>query len=277
MQTQEQLFRARTAALRADVQGMEESIQGLQAQLEAYDNMLINRRNQLTLLNEELNHTRALVSEGYAPRNRQLELERMVAESNAAIAELVGNSSRARRSIAELRQRIIARQQEYRKEVEGQLADVTREVESDAEKYVATKADLDRLEIRAPASGQVIGLVIQTVGGVIQPGQKLMDIVPLDAPLLLEARIPPNLIDKVHAGLPTDIRFSAFAHSPQLVVPGKVESISGDLLTDPQNPQISYYLARVSVTPEGRKILGQRQLQPGMPPKSSSRPASARC
>ncbi|MGD9550259.1 MAG: HlyD family secretion protein, partial [Burkholderiaceae bacterium] len=73
------------------------------------------------------------------------------------------------------------------------------------------------------------------------------------------------LIDKVHAGLPTDIRFSAFAHSPQLVVPGKVESISGDLLTDPQNPQISYYLARVSVTPEGRKILGQRQLQPGMP------------
>jgi type I secretion membrane fusion protein, HlyD family len=265
MQTQEQLFRARTAALRADVQGMEESIQGLQAQLEAYDNMLINRRNQLTLLNEELNHTRALVSEGYAPRNRQLELERMVAESNAAIAELVGNSSRARRSIAELRQRIIARQQEYRKEVEGQLADVTREVESDAEKYVAAKADLDRLEIRAPASGQVIGLVIQTVGGVIQPGQKLMDIVPLDAPLLLEARIAPNLIDKVHAGLPTDIRFSAFAHSPQLVVPGKVESISGDLLTDPQNPQISYYLARVSVTPEGRKILGPRQLQPGMP------------
>lgn len=265
MQTQEQLFRARTAALRADVQGMEESIQGLQAQLEAYDNMLINRRNQLTLLNEELNHTRTLVSEGYAPRNRQLELERMVADSNAAIAELVGNSSRARRSIAELRQRIIARQQEYRKEVEGQLADVTREVESDAEKYVATKADLDRLEIRAPASGQVIGLVIQTVGGVIQPGQKLMDIVPLDAPLLLEARIAPNLIDKVHAGLPTDIRFSAFARSPQLVVPGKVESISGDLLTDPQNPQIAYYLARVSVTPEGRKILGQRQLQPGMP------------
>jgi protease secretion system membrane fusion protein len=89
--------------------------------------------------------------------------------------------------------------------------------------------------------------------------------VPEGQDLLLEARIPPNVIDKVAAGLPADIRFSAFAHSPQLVVSGKVVSISGDLLTDPQNPQASYYLARVGVTPEGMKTLGKRQMHPGMP------------
>jgi protease secretion system membrane fusion protein len=84
----------------------------------------------------------------------------------------------------------------------------------------------------------------------------------LDEPLLLETRIEPQLIDKVKTGLMTDVRFSSFAHSPQLVVQGEVVSISKDLLTD-QNG-IGYYLARVRITPEGVKTLGTRQLQPGM-------------
>ena len=266
MLTQEHLFQSRRAALRSDLQGIEEGIQGQEALLVAYEAMAANRKNQLALLTEELNNTRALVKEGYVPRNRQLELERMVAESNTAIAELLGNSTRARRLIAEMRQRAMSRQQEDRKEVEAQLADVTREVQSDAERIVSVREDLARTEIKAPAAGQVVGLAVQTVGGVIQPGQKIMDVVPGDAPLLLEARIPPHLIDKVHAGLPVDIRFSTFAHSPQLVVEGKVNSVSGDLLSE-QGPAgiITYYLARVEVTPEGRKALGNRQLQPGMP------------
>ena len=74
----------------------------------------------------------------------------------------------------------------------------------------------------------------------------------------------PHLIDRVHTDLPVDVRFSSFAHSPQLVVGGKVVSISADLLTEPQT-NVSYYLARVQVTPEGLKHLGKRQLQPGMP------------
>lgn len=266
MDTQEQLFRSRRASLRADLDGIEESIRGQQGQLQAYEAMLGSRRSQLALLQDELKNTRELVQEGYAPRNRQLELERMVAETQASIADLLGNTTRAQRAIGELRQRALGRQQEYRKEVEKDQADVTREVQSDAEKFVSVKADLERTEIRSPASGQVVGLAAQTVGGVVQPGQKLMDVVPADEPLLLEARIEPHLIDKVHAGLPTDVRFTAFAHSPQLVVQGEVQSISHDLLTEQQGGMmVSYYLARVKVTPEGMKTLGARQLQPGMP------------
>jgi membrane fusion protein, protease secretion system len=263
MQTQEQLFQARRSALRADLQGMEESIQGQQALLQAYSGMLANRRNQMSLVNEELSHTRELVKEGYAPRNRQLELERMVAEANSSITELLGNMTRGQRAVAELRQKLIARQQEYRKEVETQLADVTREVQSDEGKFHALADDLSRIEIKSPASGQVVGLAVQTVGGVIQPGQKLMDIVPENELLLVETKVAPNLIDRVHAGLPVDIRFTSFANSPQLVVDGTVVSISGDLLTE-QNGSM-YYLSRVSVTPEGYKKLGKRVLQPGMP------------
>ena len=265
MQTQSQLLLTRRNSLRATLQGIEESIQSPQGLLTTYEGMLSQRRNQLALIQEELKNTRSLVAEGYAPRNRQLELERQVAEVNTSIVELNGNTLRAQRAIAELRQQAQVRRQEYRKEVETDLANVLREVQSDAEKLAAVKNDLERTEIRSPATGQVIGLAVQTIGGVIQPGQKLMDIVPEDAALLLEARIDPHFIDRVHAGLKTDVRFNAFAHTPQLVVEGEVTSLSNDLLTEQVGSgQVSYYLARVKVTPEGIKKLGTHRLQPGM-------------
>jgi protease secretion system membrane fusion protein len=131
----------------------------------------------------------------------------------------------------------------------------------------AAQEELARTVIRAPAGGQVVGVSPQlTIGGIVQPGDRLMDIVPEGEPLLLEARIEPHLIDRVQAGLETDIRFNAFSHSPQLVVQGKVVSVSGDLLTDRQGgTNMSYYLARVEVTPEGMETLGGRRMQPGMP------------
>ena len=262
--TQEQLFQSRRAGLRADLQSTAESIQGQQGLIQAYESMLINRKTQLALLTEELTNTRALVAEGYAPRNRQLELERMQAETQSSLAELQGNIVRARRAVGELQQRAESRQQEYRKDVETQLAEVSREVPGDAEKYRAATDDLGRTEIKSPATGQVVGLAFQTVGGVVGPGQKLMDIVPEDQALLIEARVPPHLIDRVQKDLPVDVRFSSFANSPQLVVDGRVVSISADLLTEPQT-NVPYYLARVQVTPDGLKHLGKRQLQAGMP------------
>ena len=90
-----------------------------------------------------------------------------------------------------------------------------------------------------------------------------MDIVPADDLLLLEAHVSPNQIDRVHPGQAVDVRFSAFAHSPQLVIPGELLSVSHDVLTEPQT-NVSYFLARVIVTKQGLKTLGSRQMQPGM-------------
>lgn len=264
MDTQQQLFQSRKAALRADIRGLQEGMEGQQALIRSLQGVLENRRSQIGLLNDELKHTRELVKEGYTPRNRQLELERMVSDSNGSIAELLGNIARAQSTIGEFRQKLISRQQEYFKEVESQLGEVTREAQSDEGKFRALADELTRVEIKSPAAGQVVGLTVQTVGAVIQAGQKLLDVVPENELLLIETRIAPNLIDRVHAGLPVDIRFNSFAHSPHMVVDGKVVSVSGDLLTDPQT-NAQYYLSRVSVTPEGYKKLGKRVMQPGMP------------
>ena len=261
---QEQLFQTRRNLLRSDLQSMQESIKGQEGMLQSYATMLSSRKGQLALLNDELSHLRGLVEEGYAPRNRQRELERMTADVKTSMADLQGNTLRAQSAIAELRQRAISRQQDYRKEVETQLADVSRQALVDGEKYRAVRNDLERTEIRAPEAGQVVGLASQTVGGVVQPGQKLMDIVPVGAPLMLETKVAPHMIDRVRVNMPVDVRFSSFANTPQLVVQGVVESISGDLLSEPQS-NVSYYLARVKVTDEGVKVLGKRQLHPGMP------------
>jgi protease secretion system membrane fusion protein len=265
MDNQQQLMASRRASLAAEVQAMQESVRGQEGLILSYQQMLESRKGQLALVQEELKNTRELVQEGYVPRNRQLELERMVADGVTAQADLQGNMVRARQAILEMRQRVVARQQDYRKEVEQQLADASRDVIGEGEKFRSVENDLARTEIRSPATGQVVGLAMQTVGGVVQPGQKLMDIVPGRDPLLLEARVPPQFIDRVRPGLPVDIRFSAFAHSPQLVVQGRVNSVSGDLIAPEGQNAPPYYLARVGVTPEGLRTLGTRQMQPGMP------------
>ncbi|GHU44914.1 metalloprotease secretion protein [Betaproteobacteria bacterium] len=264
LNNQERLFISRRMSLEAEVHAMQESISGYKAAIAGYQGLLEARRSQLSLLKEESDGLRELVAEGYAPKNDLLALERQKAETLGSIADLQGNIERSHRGVSEGQLRITQRQQDFRKEIDTQLAEVDSQAQAEQERFESFKNDLARTVLRAPSDGQVVGFIAQTIGGVIAPGQKIMDIVPQNEALLLETQVPPHLIDRVQPGREADVRFSAFAHSPQLVVPGRVESISADLLTHEQSG-ISYYLARVSVTPEGMEILGNRHMQAGMP------------
>ena len=199
--------------------------------------LFLSRMQSLKIINDQLNGMKALVKEGFAPVSQQRDLE-------LKISDFMTNTA-------------------------SQLAQVQLEVGADAEKTRALAQELADTEVRAPASGQVVGLQIQSEGAVIQPGQKIMDIVPLNEGLLIDAKVSPQLIDSIRKGLPVEVSFFSFAHSPQLVVNGEVESVSRDIVTDPgvnpMMPGASYYLARVFVTAEGMKTLGKRQMQPGMP------------
>jgi len=262
-QIQEQLFKSRRLSLQASLAALSESLAGQEALQIGSQRMLVERKTQQRLIQEELAGIQDLVKEGYMPRSKELELNRNLAEVSSVIADIESNNQRLTRSIEEVRQRMKVARLEYQKEIENQLAEIRREVQADAEKLTAVTQDMERTEIRSPAAGQVVGLTVQTVGAVIAPGQHVMDIVPEQAPLMVEARVPPHVIDRVKPGLMTDIRFSSFAHSPQLVVEGRMMSVSGDLLTDSENHQ-SYYLARIDLTESGRRTLASRTIQPGM-------------
>ncbi len=269
MHNQEMLLHSRRGSLNAELQGIEESINGQQAQIDGLVLIIESRTAQLNLLNQQLSGIRDLVQEGYAPKSQQTDLELRVAQVKGDIAEAQSSQLRAKKTILELRQRALQRKEEYRKEVDSQMAQVKLEVDANADKLRALSDEFDRTEIKSPVSGQVVGLQFQTIGSIIQPGQKIMDIVPMNEGLLLEVKVAPHLIDRIHNGQQADIRFSSFANSPQLAVEGLVESVSKDLLTEPganpAQPGMTYYLARVALTPEGLKKLGDRKLQPGMP------------
>lgn len=268
MLNQSQLLQARRNALAADTAARQESIAGQQALIGGYEGVLSSQQAQLALLQDQLNGIRELTKEGFAPRNQQNDLEQKVAAVHGDIANTKANILRANKAILELRQQINTRVQNEMKEVDGDMAQVRLQVEADAQKVKSLQEELTRTEIRAPASGQVVGLQVHTVGAVIQPGQKLMDIVPSGEALIIDAQIQPHLIDKIRVGQAADVRFSTFANSPQLLVEGKLVNISKDLLTKPAGTidgGSTYYLARVSLTPKGMQDLKGRQLQPGMP------------
>ena len=266
MATQTQLFNARRLALMAELGAASENIAGLQAQHQGMVEMLDNRRAQARQQAEQLKNVRELAQEGYAPRNQMLQLEQNQSELRSSIAELESNLLRSQRSMAEVRQHMAQRRQEDHTEEGVQLADVRREVQAGQEKLKAITEELGRTRIKSPVDGQVVGMVVSSSGGVVTPGQRLMDVVPQGETLLLDAHVPPFVIDRVRNGDLADVRFSGFAHSPQLVVEARVVSLSHDVVTENVGAQTtSFYLARVEVTPEGFRKLGQRELQPGMP------------
>lgn len=265
VRVQQQTFAARRSAQAAEIAAAEQSILGIQGQIAGLRQVLESRRAQQAIQARQYDNIKGLAEEGFAPKNQALQLEQAQAELRASIADLETNIQRAQSAIAETRLRIAQRKQEYLKEVTGQLAEVRREVQGNQERLAAVSADLGRTQVRAPVDGQVVGLGLAGVGGVVQPGQRMMDIVPKGESLLLDAKVPPNVIDRVRVGVETEVRFSAFANSPQLVVHGRVVSLTGDALTEQIGGAVqTYYLARVELTPAGLKALGGRELQPGM-------------
>ncbi|SDH21023.1 membrane fusion protein, protease secretion system [Pseudomonas flavescens] len=261
---QRQLFASRRAALRLELDGLQESIAGSQAVLEGLRAAKAHKDEQRTSMQAQLQGLRELAREGYVARNRLLENERLYAQLNGDISEDLGNIGRTQRQILELRLRAAQRGEEYQQDVRQQLADSRLKIEELGSRLSAADFELAHSEVRAPAAGTVVGLEVFTEGGVISPGQMLMEIVPQDAPLLVDARAPVELIDKLQPGLDVELLFVAFNQSRTPRVNGKVTLVSADRLLDDKTDQ-PYYRLRVQVDDDGLRQLQGQQIRPGMP------------
>ncbi|MFM7002105.1 MAG: HlyD family type I secretion periplasmic adaptor subunit, partial [Limnohabitans sp.] len=264
--TQQALFASRRKALAAEVKGLRDNIKGLRAQRAGYEGQRDSARRQLSLLQEEVVGVRDLVKDGYVAKSRLMEIERQIASAQGQLSEQSGNIERTTQAISEQRERLNQRKEEFQKDVQSQLAQIRMELQADREKLQSSNDTLDRTELKAPVAGQVVGLALQTPGAVLQPAAKLMDIVPVDEPLMVETRIAPNLIDRITVGQTADVRFASFSNSPLLVAQGRLMSISRDLVSESTpSGTVTYYLARIIMTEQGMKTLGPRQMQAGMP------------
>lgn len=261
---QQQLFDTRRRVLAGEISIMQQSIAGLEAQMVGVESLQQSKVEQIRLLNNELATLRALHEQGYVPHTRIFDLERALADVTGGRDNDLSRIAAAQKNISELRLRILQRQQDYQKEVETQLADIQRNVASLREQMQSAEAKLARTEIYSPSEGIVIGLKLHTIGGVIRPGEPLMDIVPKSATLVIEARVNTQDRDKIHPDLTADVRFVAFNQTTTPVVEGKVTLVSADSITDDRSG-VPYYLAQVIVPLENLKKLGDQRIQPGMP------------
>jgi HlyD family type I secretion membrane fusion protein len=264
MRAQDELFRSRRAALRGELRILEESARGLEMQLKSLDQLKAGRAKQIALFNEQLESFRSLSRQGFVSRNQLLDIERQLAEVQSKESEDLSNIAGINARLAEFRMRGAQREIEHRREVETQLAEVQRELASLGERLSALRDTFERLAIRAPVSGTVVDLAFHTVGGVIKPGDRILDIVPEDDNLIVEAQVAPQYVDRVYAGLPADVHFDAYmSRAERPVIAGTVSVVSADALVDPRTGA-QYYAVRVTVSGAELDKLGGLQLQPGM-------------
>ncbi|MCV4170646.1 HlyD family type I secretion periplasmic adaptor subunit [Pseudomonas aeruginosa] len=243
LEQQRQLHDSRRRALRLELDGLAETVAGSQAQLDGLQAALRSKEQQRAALEEQLRGLRQLASEGYVPRNRLLDSERLLAQVNGEIAGDLGSLGSTRRQILELRLRMAQRREKFQEEVRASLADA---------------------QVRAPVAGLVVGQEVFTEGGVIAPGQQLMEILPERQPLLVDARLPVEMVDKVRVGLPVELMFSAFNQSTTPWVEGEVTLVSADRLLD-ERSEAPYYRVRIRVGEEGVRRLAGLEIRPGMP------------
>jgi protease secretion system membrane fusion protein len=263
---QNSLLASRQGALQNELGSVDQNIAGLKIQIQGLQESRDSKKEQMAILKEQLGGMRDLAKEGYVARNRLLDLERTYAQLSGALSEDIGNIGRAQRQVTEMTLRKAQRVQDYQKEVRTQLTDVQREAETQQARLQAQNFELANVEVKSPADGTVVGLNVFTPGGVVGPGFKMMDIVPSDDPLVVEGQLPVHLIDRVHAGLKTEIIFSAFNANKTPHIPGVVEQVAADRTVDERTGQ-PYYKVRVKVTPAGAKIVAEHHLniRSGMP------------
>lgn len=263
-QGQDTLFAARRRAYAGEVSVLEQTVTQLEAQIEGLESVVRSKRELLDSYAAEMRDLRGLLEQGFADRQKLRELERNSVEQQGEVAELLSTRAAVEARINESRLRILQIEREFQSAVAAALGDVQTRLADINERAASATDRVDRALIRAPVSGRVLQLNAHTVGGVIAPGELIMDIVPELESLIVEAQVSPLDIDRVRAGLPARLRFTGFKRSRVPELDGVVISVSADRLQHPATG-VTYYLARIELADDEVERLQDVDLIPGMP------------
>jgi HlyD family secretion protein len=236
---------------------MGQEIRGLEAQAAA-------KRKQVGVINQELEGVEKLYKQNLVPITRLTALQREASRLDGEEGQLVAQIAGSRGKIAETELQIIQLVQDLKREVAAELRDSQSKIGELVERKVAAEDQLRRVDIRAPQNGFVHQLAVHTIGGVINPGEPIMLIVPQADSMVVEARIQPQDIDQVHPGQQVTLRFSAFSQRTTPEIFGTVSRVSADLTRETQT-NTSYYTLRITIPEEELKKLDGKALVPGMP------------
>ena len=257
-------FESRRAAAEGQRRVIREKIAQLESQIKGGEAQVRSYRKQFESVQKEMRSLQPLVEKGLVARPRYLQLERSGTALEGQAAETEASIAKAREAIAEQNQQMAQLDNDRMADVSKDLRDTQAKLLEVIPRRANAKAVLGRIEIRSPYSGRVVGLNVFSVGGVINRGDKILDIVPDEDSLIIEAQIAVEDINEVRPKMRADIHLTAYKQRITPVVRGEVIQISADRLTDNRtgNP---YYVVLIGVDFKDLALIPNVKLYPGMP------------
>ena len=259
---------ARSGSLSAQSSVLGQRSRQLSEQQTGYVQQRISVREQQRITQDELTGLRELEKKGFASTNRVRALERALEDLRGREAALTAEVARAGEGKGETSMQTLSLRKTSLEEAATELRDTQTRLSDILPKLVSAREQLQNATLRAPTSGQVVGLSVFTVGGVISAGQTLMEIVPDTRGLVIQAQVNPADADDVFQGQKAQLRFVSVSDKTLPMLEGTVRTISADRLTD-EKSGVSYFQAEIEVAPaelnKVRAVLGQGQLRPGIP------------
>lgn len=266
MNTEREIFESRradlqgkTSLINSQISQVREKIKGAQEEFDAQKDIISDYQAELEAKSN-------LFEDNYVGKAEIFELRRNLSERRGRKGHLRQSVAEYQQKIEELKLKIVTLRDEYKEKAVTQLGEVKDEIFELRERLKPQLDAQNRLEVKAPISGEVLNLQVTSAGsGVIKPGEPLLDIVPRNSKLIIEARVMRDDITDVKKGQKTKVQLSAFNRRSTPPVPGEVTYVSGDMITE-QGPQgeMSYYKAKVRVD-EKALVQNQAYLSPGMP------------
>jgi HlyD family type I secretion membrane fusion protein len=240
------LFTAQRRSLEQQEVVLRTQVQETERQMQAQGSQVAATQAALDSAREELEMNRNLVKEGFIQRTRLLALERVVSDYESRLGEFQSNLAQARQRIEDYRLRIVLSRNQYQQKAAGELKEAVAKIDELQQQLRATTDQVDRLVVRSPVDGAVMGLRVTAPGQAIGPRDPILDVVPLEEKLVVEARVKPDDVDHVRLGSDAEVRLTAYEQRKMPKLMGKVVSVSPDRVTDPQSG-MSWFTVQVEV------------------------------
>lgn len=264
LQRETALFRARREALDSQIAVLRKQIRHTVDEAQALAGQIAAEERALKSQKEELAVNQQLLKQGFVQKTRLMSLERAVADYEARWEEHRAELAKTRQRASELELRVLAQRNSYVQSAADELKEASTRLFDLEERLRPSKDASDRQRIAAPIAGEVVGLRVFSPGAVVGPREVLMEIVPADKTLVVEARIRPEDINHVRAGSPAEVRLTAYQTRTTPLVAGSVNYVSADRMVDPQSGT-PYYVVNVDVSAGALADAGNLRMQAGMP------------
>lgn len=264
MDDQQAQFLERKETLNGQISIIEQKKKQLETEIQGIDIERDSTQRQVEYINKELVGLRELLKKQLVPTNRVYATERERTKLEGGIGKLISDKAKAQTAIKEMDVQIAQTRQKFNEDVATTLLEVRQKLNDYKQKHVVANDVLKRVDLTSPRDGVIQNLKVFTLGQVLKPGEPLLDIVPDDELLIVQAQFQPQDIDVVHAGQNAEIRFPAFHSRTLPMMAGTIETLSNDRMMDEALKQ-PYYLGTISIAKSEIPDEYRTRLRAGMP------------